>query len=262
MLKVFHPLHLAIVITTACFLPALYANDQRREILVGAAASLRDAFEDISPLFEKQNPSIKLVFQFAASGTLQQQIEQGAPFDIFVSAAQKQIDALQQKDLVVKDSVQILVSNSLVLIVPKNKTSPQKLEDLKHPAYRRIAIGEKQTVPAGQYAEQWLEKSRHLPTLKDRLIPASNVRQVLTFVETGNADAGFVYKSDALISSKVTVAFQAAADQHEPIVYPLALIKKSKNLESARSFVTFLKSEPARLILLKRGFTVPTEKAL
>lgn len=232
----------------------------KTEILVGAAASLKDVFEEMAAPYEKENPSVKVTFQFAASGALQQQIEQGAPFDVFVSAAQKQVDALLQKDLLVKDSVEKLFENSLVLIVPKGKKGPNTLDELNGPAFKRIAIGEKQTVPAGQYAEQWLEKNKLLAPLKDRLIPASNVRQVLTFVETGNADAGFVYKTDALSSKSVEIVLQADTSQHDPIVYPLALVKKSKHLEAAKNFASFLKSNAARQILLKHGFKLP-EKA-
>jgi molybdate transport system substrate-binding protein len=236
------------------------ADAKKPEILVAAAASLRDAFEEIAPVFEQAHPAAKVTFQFAASGALQQQIEQGAPVDLFVSAAQKQVDALLQKDLLVKDSVQNLCSNALVLIIPKDKTMPQSIQDLRNAAYRRIAIGEKATVPAGQYAEQWIEKSG-LSALKERLVPASNVRQVLSFVETGNADAGFVYKTDALTSRAVVVALQAAAKDHDAITYPLALVKKSSQRDAAQAFAKFLKSDTARRILEKRGFMLPAEKA-
>jgi molybdate transport system substrate-binding protein len=234
----------------------------KQELLVGAAASLKDVLEEIAPQFEQQNPTTKLIFQFASSGSLQQQIEQGAPFDVFVSAAEQQVAALLQKDLLVKDSVRRVFGNSLVLVVPKGKNSLQTIDDLKKPEYKKIAIGEKQTVPAGQYAEQWLENSKVLSTVKGRLVPAANVRQVLTFVETGNVDAGFVYKTDAMTSTRVELALEAERGLLEPIVYPLALVKKSKNQDLGRTFAVYLQSESVRKIWQKRGFLSLPEKAL
>lgn len=246
----------SILLSYACIASAnLRAQSPAKsEVLVAAAASLKDVLEELGPLYEKQNAGSKVTFQFAASGALQQQIEQGAPVDVFISAAQKQIDALNEKNLLSKDSVQLLCRNTLVLIVPKDQKSPQSLDELKQPTYKKIAIGEKQTVPAGQYAEEWLDKSSLTSALKDKLVPASNVRQVLTFVETGNAAAGFVYATDAQSSDKVTVALRADAKMHQPIVYPMAVVSKSKNPAAAKSFMSFMKSADAVKVLEKRGF--------
>lgn len=237
------------------------AAKPKQEILVAAAASLKDVFEEIGSAFAKKFPDTHVTFQFAASGALQQQIEQGAPVDVFVSAAVKQVEALLQKDLLIKESVQTHFSNELVLIVRRDQIAPQSLGDLKNPAYKRVALGESRTVPAGQYAEAWLQKAALWEALKDRLVPASNVRQVLTFVETGNVTAGFVYASDALTSHKVKVALRAGADQHPPIVYPMALVKRSQKQAAAGTFMKFLGSSEGRSILLKHGFLVPPEKA-
>jgi molybdate transport system substrate-binding protein len=236
------------------------ADKPKQEILVAAAASLKDVFEEMGSAFEQKSPDTRVTFQFAASGALQQQIEQGAPVDVFVSAAQKQVDALLQKDLLIKDSVQVIMSNELVLIVRPDQVPPQRLADLKNPAYKRLALGESRTVPAGQYAEAWLQNMGLLEVLKPRLVPASNVRQVLTFVETGNVTAGFVYASDARSSSKVKVALRASKDQHPPIVYPLALVKRSQKQTVAQAFVKFLAGPEARSILLRHGFLLPAEK--
>ena len=233
----------------------------KEELLIGAASSLKDGLEAMQPLFEKQEPQLHLTFQFAASGTLQQQIEQGAPMDFFISAAKKQVDELLKKDLLVPESVANLAGNTLVLIVPRDKPGLTRLDELKNPAYSRIAIGEARSVPAGEYAEAWLQKYNLLSALQGRLVPAANVRQVLSFVETGNVSAGFVYGSDALTSSRVKVALRASPGDHPPIVYPMALVKKSKHAAAAQRFLKFLQSAPARRILSERGFVVPAEKA-
>lgn len=252
-----------LLLVSLMTLPAMVsaAAKPKQEIIVAAAASLKDAFEEVGAAFEKNFADTRVTFQFAASGALQQQIEQGAPLDVFASAALKQVEALLLKDLLVKDSVRTLFSNELVLIVRRDQTSPQSIQDLKHPIYKRLALGESRTVPAGQYAEAWLQKAAVWDAVKDRLVPASNVRQVLTFVETGNATAGFVYASDALSSRKVKVALRAAADQHPPIVYPTALVKRSQNKAMAQAFLSFLAGSEARSILLKHGFLVSAEKA-
>jgi molybdate transport system substrate-binding protein len=233
----------------------------KQEILVAAAASLKDVFEDIGLAFEKEHADLQLRFQFAASGVLQHQIEQGAPVDLFISAATKQMEALEQKHLLVKGSVQQLFSNELVLIVPSDQTPPRSLSELKKPQYKRLALGEARSVPAGQYAEAWLQKAGLHDDLRDRLVPASNVRQVLTFVESGNVHAGFVYASDARTSRKVKVALRAEASMHPPIVYPLGMIQRSRKKNEAQLFVQFLQRAEARRILLQHGFLIPAEKA-
>jgi molybdate transport system substrate-binding protein len=233
----------------------------KQEILVAAAASLKDVFEEIAPAFEKEHPNIRVSFQFAASGALQHQIEQGAPVDLFVSAAMRQVEALERKSLLVKGSVQTLLTNELVLIVPHNLLPPQSLADLKKPLYKRIALGESRSVPAGQYAEAWLQKAGLDADLQERLVPASNVRQVLTFVESGNVAAGFVYASDARTSQKVKIALRADTSMHPPIVYPLGMIQRSRKKAEAQAFIQFLQGVGARRIFLKHGFLFPTEKA-
>jgi molybdate transport system substrate-binding protein len=252
-----------LVLISMLFTPVmLSATEKRKEdVLVAAAASLKDVLEDIGPAFEKKHPSLRVNFQLAASGALQQQIEQGAPVDVFISAAEGPMKILMDKDLLVPGSLKAILSNELVLIIAPNLPVPQSLADLKNPIYTRIALGETRTVPAGQYAEAWLAHENLSTALKDRLVPASNVRQVLTFVASGNAAAGFVYASDALTSDKVKVALRARADQHPPITYPLALVKRSKKQAAAQEFAKFLESPEAQRIFVKRGFRLPAGKS-
>jgi molybdate transport system substrate-binding protein len=233
----------------------------KEELLVAAAASLKELLEEIGSAFAKKLSELRVNFQLAASGALQQQIEQGAPIDVFISAAEGPMKVLLDKGLIVPGSLKTLLSNELVVVVPANQPAPQTLADLKGPAYKRIALGESRTVPAGQYAEAWLKHEKLDTALKDRLVPASNVRQVLTFVATGNASAGFVYASDALTTDKVKIAIRARADQHPPINYPVALVKRSTKQTAGQAFATFLESPEAQRIFVKHGFHLPAEKS-
>jgi molybdate transport system substrate-binding protein len=226
-------------------------------LLVSAAASLKEVMEEIKPLYQTKHPDVNLTFNFGASGALLQQIEQGAPADIFISAAKRQMDTLDQKGALVSGTRTNLANNKLVLIVPKNSRAVTSFNSLKQPEIRRIAIGEPRSVPAGQYAEQALQKLNLLNLVKPKLIYANNVRQVLAAVESGNADAGLVYLTDAKVSTKVEVVVIADASYHSPIIYPMAVLKSSKNINAAKAFVQYLSGSEAKRVLQKYGFIVP-----
>jgi molybdate transport system substrate-binding protein len=225
-------------------------------ILVSAAVSLKDALEEIKPLYQQSKANVGITFNFGASGALQQQIEQGAPVDVFISAAKKQMDALEQKGMLVLGTRSNLVTNRLVLIVPSNSTAViNRFADLTKANVRRIAIGEPRSVPAGQYAEQVFRKLGIANQLKPKLVLANNVRQVLAAVETGNADAGIVYVTDAKTTNKVKVMATANPQDHAPIWYPIAVLKRSKNVNAVKDFVRYLFNNSAQAILRKHGFS-------
>ena len=225
-------------------------------LLVSAAASLKEVLAEMKPLYQKSHPDVNLTFNFGASGALLQQIEQGAPADIFISAAKRQMDTLDQKEALVPGTRTNLANNKLVLIVPKDSRGVTSFNSLKQPEIKRISVGEPRSVPAGQYAEQVLQKLNLLDVVKPKLVYANNVRQVLAAVESGNADAGLVYLTDAKISTKVKVVVVAADAYHSPIVYPMAVLKSSKNINAAKTFVQYLSSGEAKGILRKYGFIV------
>ena len=182
---------------------ALHAADQG--LTVSAAISLKDALDEISHLYETEQAGRPAIhFNFGGSGTLQRQIEQGAPVDVFISASSKEMDALDSKGLLLSATRRNLVGNSVVLIVPKGASGISSFEDLTNPAAKVIAIGEPKTVPAGEYAQEILTHLGIYDQLKSKLVLAKDVRQVLTHVETGNADAGIVYATDAKHSLKVS----------------------------------------------------------
>lgn len=225
-------------------------------LLVSAAASLKDVMEEIKPLYQRKSPDVNLTFNFGASGALLQQIQQGAPTDIFISAGKSQMDTLNQKGDLVPGTLRNLANNRLVLIAPQGSRSVTGFTSLKNPAVKRISVGEPRSVPAGQYAEQVLRSMKMWDELKPKLVLANNVRQVLAAVETGNADAGFVYATDAKISNKVKTVVVADESSHSPIVYPMAALKSSKNTNAAKAFVQFLSGAEARNVLRKYGFIV------
>ena len=224
------------------------------EVTVSAAISLKDALDEISHLYSTQHPGAELHFNLGGSGTLQRQIEQGAPVDIFISASLKEMDSLQSQGLLLPDTRKSLARNSVVLIIPAESTSISSFQDLTKAAVKTVAVGEPQTVPAGKYAQEVLTHFGIYDQLKQKLVLAKDVRQVLTYVETGNADAGIVYATDAKISKKVTVVATAPEDSHSPVVYPAAVIKNSKNAATAKAFLDFLASEKARTVFQKYGF--------
>lgn len=237
--------------------PAPVVAQANTTLLVSAAASLKEALEEIKPIYQQGKPGTTVNFNFGASGALQQQIEQGAPADIFISAAKRQVDALESKRLLLPETRTILARNRLVLVVPRNVTGVTSFFNLKDAKIKKIAIGEPRSVPAGQYGEQVLQKLKLLPDVKSKLVYANNVRQVLASVESGNADAGLVYATDAKISNQVKVVVAADEKYHSQIIYPLAVLKSSKSPDAAKDFVQFLSSNQAKAVLKKYGFILP-----
>lgn len=236
--------------------PSPVLAQSNANILISAAASLKEAMEEIKPLYQQSKPNVNITYNFGASGALQQQIEQGAPADIFISAGKKQVDALEQKGLLVSGTRTNLANNRLVLIVPKNVVGVSSFYNLTDAKIKKIAIGEPRSVPAGQYGEQVLKKLGIFNKVKSKLVLANNVRQVLAVVESGNADAGLVYATDAKISDKVKVVVAADDKYHSPIVYPMAVIKRSKNVAASKELVQFLSGSQAKAVLKRYGFIV------
>jgi molybdate transport system substrate-binding protein len=224
-------------------------------LTISAAASLTESMEEIKKLYTAEKSNVTIVYNFGASGSLQQQIEQGAPVDIFLSAAAKQMDALDAKSLILKDTRANLLENKVVLIIPKDSTGITDFKDVTSDKIKKIALGEPKSVPVGQYSEEIFTKLGILHTVKPKAIYAKDVKGVLTWVESGNADAGIVYSTDAKASTKITVVAEAPIGSHSPILYPAAVIKDSKNLEAAKDFMKFISSAKCKVVYEKYGFT-------
>ena len=225
-------------------------------ITVSAAASLKDVMTEIKKAYEIENKVDKLIFNFGGSGSLQQQIENGAPVDIFISAAQKQIDELDKKNLLVKTSKVNLLKNEVVLVTPiSSKLAIKSYKDLVNKNIITIGIGEPKSVPAGQYSIEIFNKLGINEKISSKLVYGKDVRTILSWVETGNVDAGIVYKTDAISSDKVKVVSTAPKDSHTPVIYPAAIVSDSKLQNESKKFLKFLKSKKAIDIFIKFGFS-------
>ncbi len=229
---------------------------QRTLLTVSAAISLSKALQEIKTIYQKGKPNVNITYNFGASGALQQQIEQGAPVDVFFSAAAKQMDALQQKKLLVPGTRRTLLTNRLVLITPRNAPALTSFRNLASAQVQRIAIAEPRSVPAGQYAKELLTNLKIFDSLKSKLVYGNNVRQVLSYVESGNVEAGIVYTTDAKQANAIRVGATAPSNLHSSILYPVAALKDSRNIAAARDFVQFLSSTQARAVFERYGFGI------
>lgn len=244
---------LAIILSLVVSLCGCQTKEEKTQLLVMAAASMQDVLEELKEDYEKTNKNVSLEFTFGASGTLQNQIEQGAPADLFISAANKQMNALDEKGLILENTKQNLLENRIVVITPKNsELKIEKVEDLLNVS--KIALGEPQSVPVGQYSEEVFNKLGILNEITPHAIYGSDVRTVLSWVEASEVDCGIVYSTDAMISEDVNVALVIPNDLHQSIIYPVGVLKNSKHQEETKDFVEYLKSEKAMSIFEKYGF--------
>jgi molybdate transport system substrate-binding protein len=225
------------------------------ELLVSAAASLTDALHELKASFEQEHAGITITYVFGSSGKLAQQIEQGAPSDVFLSASQTDMDKLAGKNLIAKESRVDFAKNELVLITSKN--SPAKVNsfaDIPVDSIQHLAIGEPESVPVGRYSKEVFEHLKLWDKLQSKLVLGSDVRQVLTYVESGNAELGVVYASDAAAAKNSQVLATAKPEWHAPIVYPGAIVASSAHPKQAKAFLDYLTSETGKEILKKYGF--------
>ncbi|MEO5863107.1 MAG: molybdate ABC transporter substrate-binding protein [Burkholderiales bacterium] len=227
------------------------------DMLVSAAASLTNAFKDIGAEFEKSHPGTKVNFNFAASDILMKQIVEGAPADVFASADLKAMDTAAQQNAIDVSTRKNFAANRLALALPRDtQLTLTSLEDLKRDAVKRIAISQPATVPVGRYAKAALDEAKLWSAVEDKLVFTQNVRQSLDYVSRSEVDAGFVYTTDAaLMKDKVKVAFEIPTPQ--PVVYPIAVTKRSKQGKLAREFVDLVNSEAGQSILQSYGFAKP-----
>jgi molybdate transport system substrate-binding protein len=246
------------LILSALFTLAAARPASADAITVAAAISLKEALVDIAQSY-KTDTGESVQFTFASSGQLMAQVKNGAPIDLFISAAARQVDDLAKANAIDDNTRRIIAGNDLVLIVPANaKSPPTSFKDLADPKHRRIALGEPRTVPAGEYAAQALAALKLTDAIKSRTVYANNVRQVLDYVERGEVAAGLVYATDAKAAGdKVRIIDRAPPDTHTPITYPAAVVSASKQKDAAQKFLTYLTSARAQKLLATHGFTEP-----
>ncbi|WP_348620254.1 molybdate ABC transporter substrate-binding protein [Paenibacillus polymyxa] len=228
------------------------------ELTISAAASLTDALKEIQHSYESTHTGIKLNFNFGGSGALEKQIEQGAPSDLFLSASTKNMNSLVNQQLINTKKQKTWLTNELVAVIPADGTmNIASVTDLTKKEVKKVAIGIPESVPAGNYAQEALTKAKLWDTLQSKLVQAKDVRQVLQYVETGNADVGFVYKTDALTSQKAKIAFEVNPKTYSPVEYPIGIVKATKHIQEAEDFYAYLQSQESLNIMDKYGFTIP-----
>ena len=228
-------------------------EDKTIELNISAAASLKEAIADLEAAYTSKNPEVSFVINYGSSGSLQQQIEQGAPCDLFISAGEKQMTALEEEGLLLDGTNKDLVKNSLVLVT-SNDSKISSIDSLNSDAVSKIALGEPSSVPAGKYADETLTSLAIKDSLNNKLVFAKDVKEVLAWTASGNADAGFVYLSDALSSDGVKIVETISEEYHSPITYPVAIVKDSDDIDAAKAFEDFLFTDEAQEIFEKYGY--------
>lgn len=225
-------------------------------ITVAAAASLKNCMDDkLIPMFQEKYSGIKIQTTYDSSGKLQSQIEEGASVDVFMSAAMKQMDELNKKDLIDKDSIVQLLENKIVLVVPKNSTKGiSTFQDILKAD--KIAVGDPASVPAGQYAKEALSNLKIWDEVSSKASLGTNVTEVLNWIAEGSADAGIVYSTDAASNKKVKITAEAPEGTVSKVIYPVGIVKASKDKDGAKKFVEFLETDEAKKVFESYGFTV------
>ncbi len=231
------------------------ASQDGVKVYISAAASLTDSLQAIKAEYEKRHGNVKLVMNFAGSGTLRLQIENGAPVDLFLSAGRQPVQALVDKKLILEKDRAAFLRNRMTVVVPADAdTQLQGVDQLLSKDYGRLAIADPVTAPAGAYAKQILTKMSLWNQLQKKMILAKDVRQVLAYVESRNVDAGFVYKTDAFITDKVKIAWTFPADTGNPIEYWMGIVADTKQRQEAERFYQYLTGKEAQSIFQRYGF--------
>ena len=233
------------------------ASGEETEILVAAAASLKNAYEDkLIPMFEEANPGVTVKGTYDSSGKLQTQIEEGLDADVFMSAAKKQMIALDEEGMIASDTITDLLENKIVLIVPAgNEKKLEKFEDIEKAD--SIALGDPASVPAGQYAQEALTNLGIWDKIQDKVSFGTNVTEVLNQVAAASADAGIVYATDAAsMADQVEVVAEAPEGSlAKKVIYPVAVVKGTAHEEVAKEFVAFLQTDKAITVFEDYGFS-------
>jgi molybdate transport system substrate-binding protein len=234
--------------------PAVSAGEPK-ELAVYAAASLKDALAELNAIFEREEHA-EVLLNAGSSGTLSVQIEQGGACDVFFSAGEREMDRLAGQGLVDQRSRRSLLSNQLVLVVPRGSGAFREPADLKGEVLKHLSLANVESVPAGRYAKEWLEQAGLWAEVAPKVLPAVDVRAALAQVEFGGAEAGIVYRTDAAIAKELEIAYAVPLDERPKISYPLALMQGRPEETLARRYVEFLASERAREVFTRYGFLV------
>lgn len=232
------------------------ADSEPVELTILAAASLTDVCDEIKTMYETEHPNVTLTFSYGGSGALQTQIEEGVPCDVFISAATKQMTALDEENLMVSDSIRNLLENKVVLIVPKDSDSDiTAFEDAATDKVTMIGLGEPGSVPVGQYSEEIFTTLGILDEVKAKANYGSDVRTVLSWVETSAVDCGVVYATDAYVSDGVTIVCEAPEGSCKQVIYPAGIVAASESQDAAEQFIGYLESDEIMELFASYGFS-------
>jgi molybdate transport system substrate-binding protein len=230
-------------------------SDEPVSLNILAAASLTDVCTELETMYEQEHPGTELTFSFASSGALQTQIEEGAPADIFFSASTKQMNALDEEGLMESDTITELLENKIVLVTPAgNEKGISSFEDAATDKVAIIGLGDPESVPAGQYAEEVFTSLGILDQVKGKANYGSDVRTVLTWVEEGEVDCGVVYQTDAFTTDKVEIISTAPEGSCKKVIYPAGIVKATSNMDASKELLEFFRSEEAMKVFEKYGF--------
>ncbi len=251
----------ALLLVLLILVPAAGATGQ--EATLSVAISMKDVVEQLGRGFMASRPGVTLRYNFGSSGELQKQIEAGAPIDLFVSAAPRQMDELERKGLIVPATRRVFARNVLTVVKPiDSKTDIGKPADLLDARITKVVVGNPKTVPVGQYAEESLRALGLWDRLQPKLVFSENVRQALDYVARGEVDAGFVYTTDAATRPRqVKEAFRPAEDTYQPVLYPVAVVAGARQPAIARDFLELLMSLDGQAVLGRLGFLPPPASA-
>ena len=231
-------------------------SQEKVKITISAAASLTDVVNELKANYEKDN-NVEIITNYGSSGTLQNQIAEGADVDIFFSAGDKQMDNLSEKGLIYEDSREELLKNEVVLIVSKDSNLQITGFENVQNEVENIAISDPESVPVGQYSKEIFTNLGNWEDIQKIMLQSQDVRQSLDWVTTGNANSGIVYRTDAYIEKdKVKVISEAPQESHKEINYPIAIIERSKDNEEVKKFYEYLISDDAKGIYENYGFGV------
>lgn len=245
-----------LIITMIVSIGVVGCSNKNKDIIelnISAASSLKEAMEEIELEYKKENINIELIVNYGGSGSLQQQIEQGAPCDVYISAGVDQMNILKEKGFLHDDLYENLINNKLVLIAPID-SEVKSIEDLSSDKVNHIAIGEAKSVPAGKYADEVLDNLKIKEKNSAKLVFAKDVKEVLAWTKSGNADVGFVYYSDAINTQGVEIVKIIPNDLYSTITYPIGVINSSKKINEAKKFEEFVLSEKGQDIFKKYGY--------
>jgi molybdate transport system substrate-binding protein len=234
--------------------PATAQQPETITLTVSAGAGLKPVLEQIKQAYNQSQPNVNITYNFAASGTLARQIEQGAKIDVFISASTEHLTALKNKGFILVNSHRNLLKNSIALIVPKKSTAINSFQDLTKPSVKKIAVGEPRSVPVGKSAQEIFNYFGIFEQVKPKLVYTRNAPQILNYVENGMVDAGITHDSNAQQSNQVKIVVLPPEKAYTPLVYPVAILKDSKNISVANEFINFLFSNPAKELFKKFGY--------